>query len=243
MWFIHLLGSFFLCSAFPMSLYFSFNDVNIVAVILLLLPSVIDFALSEIICKKERKKREDKSALIRTPENERIVLDYLRNNNIMLDYASYIMAVEKMSLEMFEEFLERANNNNANINENTPESDLRQIIDQIRRESGLNLDDLSDDQIIDIFPQLKDMQLTEQLNNEQKLKHINIPEDYILTNIKGFNNIEIYSNVKSFLINPLKQPLTSLCPTNKPIIINRNTIISELHLYYLLTVIDTAIGE
>lgn len=80
MWFIHLLGSFFLCSFFPMSFYFSFNDENIVAIILLLLPSVIDFTLSEMfIYRKRRKKEKERSILIRTPENERIVLNYLRN--------------------------------------------------------------------------------------------------------------------------------------------------------------------
>lgn len=100
------------------------------------------------------------------------------------------------------------------------------------------------------FNNLSDLDIVSSMNYqeiEKILRQINIniyiPEDYILTNIKGFNNIEVYSNVKSFLIKPLKQSLTSLCSTNKPIIINRNIIISDLHLHYLLTVIDAAIGE
>lgn len=289
MWFIHLLGSFFLCSFFPMSFYFSFNDENIVAIILLLLPSIIDFTLSEIfIYRKRRKKEKERSALIRTPENERIVFNYLRNNNIMLDYTSYEMAAKKMSLEIFEEFLERASNSNNRNTENESTSEARIVADYIRRENAPELNNYSDDQIIGFIPRSEITQLARLINNgsikfgpelervanyireinspnfnnlstlnivssmnyqeiEKILRQIDtniyIPEDYILTNIKGFNNIEIYSNVKSFLISPLKQSLTSLCPTNKPIVIDRNTIISELHLHYLLTVIDAAIGE
>ena len=240
--FLDFLISFFCCSFFPMVLYFYFNDVNIVAVILLLLPSIIDFIADKIVlCKKEK----EGSALIRTPENERIVLDYLRhNNNRLIDYANHEAAVKEMPFAMFEEFLERASNSNNRNTESTPELNLRQAIDYIRRESGLNLNGLSDDQIINIFPQLETMRLTDQLNNKQDLKHIHIPEDYTLTDIKGFNNIEVYSNGKSFLVKPLKQLLNnSLYPTNDATIIDRNTIISELHLHYLLTVIDTAIGE
>ena len=227
-----------------MIFYFSLNDVNIVAIILLLLPSIIDFITDKIVLYKKEKER---SALIRTPENERIVLEHLRNNNInLIGYISHEVAVKKMSLEMFEEFLERANNsNNVNNNENksTPELNLRQAIYYIRTESGLNLDGLSDEQIINIFPYLEAIRLTDQLNNNQELKHIHIPEDYILTDIKGFKNIEIYDNKKNYLIRSLKwQPSNSLYPTNDAII-SKDTIISELHLHYLLTIIDTAIGE
>lgn len=35
----------------------------------------------------------------------------------------------------------------------------------------------------------------------------------------------------------------SLYSTSKPTIISKDTIISDLHLHYLLIVIDTAIGE
>lgn len=230
-----------------MSVYFSFNDENIVAIILLLLPSIIDFVLSEIfIYRKRRKKEKERSALIRTPENERIVLDYLRNNVIgIIDYISHEEAVKKMSLKMFEEFLERANSNDRNTkNESTPEFNFRQIMDQIRRESGLNLDGLSDDQIINIFPQLEGIRLIDQTNKEQQLKYIHIPKDYILTDMKEFNNIEVYDNGKNYLVKPLKwQPNNSLYHTNDTTIISKDTIISDLHLYYLLTVIDTAIGE
>lgn len=247
MWFTHLLESFFLCSFFPMSFYFSFNDENIVAIILLLLPSIIDFTLSEIfIYRKRRKKEKERSALIRTPENERIVLNYLRNNNIgFINYINHEEAVKEMSLKMFEEFLKRANSNDRNTeNESTPEFNFRQIVDQIRRESGLNLDELSDDQIINIFPQLEGIRLIDQTNNEQQLKYVHIPKDYILTDMKDFNNIEVYDNGKDYLIKPLKwQPKNSLYSINKPTTISKDTIISDLHLHYLLTVIDTAIGE
>lgn len=110
----------------------------------------------------------------------------------------------------------------------------------IREINFPNFNNLSD---LDIVSSMSYQEIEKILRQININIHIHIPDDYILTNIKGFNNIEIYSNVKSFLIKPLKQSLTSLCPTNKPIIINRNTIISDLHLYYLLTVIDTAIGE
>lgn len=289
MWFIHLLGSFFLCSFFPMSFYFSFNDENIVAIILLLLPSIIDFTLSEIfIYRKRRKKEKERSILIRTPENERIVLDYLRHNNRLVGYANHEVAAKEMPFTMFEEFLERANNSNNTNSNNETIQDIRTVVDYIKRENAPDFDNYSDDQIVGFVPRSEITQLARLINNgsikfgselervanymreanspyfndfsnldivssmsyqeiEKILRQINInihiPEDYILTDIKGFNNIEIYSNVKSFLIKPLKQSLTSLCLTNKPIIINRNTIISELHLHYLLTVIDAAIGE
>lgn len=153
--FLDFLVSFFFYSFLPMLFYFYFNDINIVAIILLLIPSIVSFIAGEIFFYKEEK---EKSLLIRTPENERIVLDYLRNNNIRLTgYINYEVAAKKMPLMMFEEFLERANNsNNRNTeNESTPEFNFRQIMDQIRRESGLNLDGLSEDQIINIFPQLE----------------------------------------------------------------------------------------
>lgn len=238
--FLDFLISFFFCSFLPMLFYFYFNDVNIVAIILLLIPSIMDFVLDEIFFYKEEK---EKSSLIRTPENERIVLDYLRNNNISLvNYINHEVAAKKMPLKMFEEFLERANNNRNTENEGTPEFNFRQTIDQIRRESGLNLNGLSDDQIINIFPQLEGIRLIDQTNNEQN--HVYIPEDYILTDIKNFNNIEVYDNGKNYLVKPLKwQPNNSLYHTNDATIINKDTIISDLHLYYLLTVIDTAIGE
>lgn len=93
------------------------------------------------------------------------------------------------------------------------------------------------------------MELADQLNNEdnkqnQEPEYIHIPKDYTPINIKGFNNIEIHNNKKNYLIKPLKQPSkNSLYSTNKPTTISKDTIISELHLHYLLTVIDTAIGE
>ena len=225
-----------------MLFYFYFNDVNIVAIILLLIPSIVDFIADKIILYKDEKER---TALIRTPENMEIVEDYLRNNNILIvDYIDPHHATKKMPLKMFEEFLERANNNRNTENENTPEFNFRQIMDQIRRESGLNLDGLSDDQIINIFPELECMRLIDQTNNEQQLKYVHIPEDYILTDMKDFNNIEVYDNGKNYLVKPLKwQHNNSLYHTNDATIINKNTIISDLHLYYLLTVIDTAIGE
>lgn len=284
--FLDFLMSFLCCSFFPMIFYFSLNDVNIVAIILLLLPSIIDFIADEIVLYKKEKER---SALIRTPENERIVLEHLRNNNInLIGYISHEVAVKKMSLEMFEEFLERANNSNNTNSNNETIQDIRTVVDYVKRENAPEFDNYSDDQIVGFIPRSEITQLAKLINDgsikfgpelervanymreinspnfnnlsdldivssmnyqeiEKILRQINInihiPEDYILTNIKGFNNIEIYSNAKSFLIKPSKQSLTSLCPTNKPIIINRNTIISELHLHYLLTVIDTAIGE
>ena len=283
---LDFLISFLCCSFFPMIFYFSLNDVNIVAIILLLLPSIIDFIADEIVLYKKEKER---SALIRTPENERIVLEHLRNNNInLIGYISHEVAVKKMSLEMFEEFLERANNSNNTNSNNETIQDIRTVVDYIKRENAPEFDNYSDDQIVGFIPRSEITQLAKLINDrsikfgpelervanymreinspnfnnlsdldivssmnyqeiEKILRQINIniyiPEDYILTNIKGFNNIEVYSNVNSFLIKPLKQSLTSLCSTNKPIIINRNIIISDLHLHYLLTVIDAAIGE
>ena len=241
--FLDFLVSFFFYSFLPMLFYFYFNNSNIVSIILLLLPSIVDFIADEIVFYKDEK---EGTALIRTPENERIVLNYLRNNNISLvNYINHEAAVKKMSLKMFEEFLERANSNDRNTeNESAPEFNFRQIMNQIRRESGLNLDGLSDDQIINIFPQLEGIRLIDQTNNEQQLKYVHIPKDYILTDMKDFNNIEVYNNGKNYLVKPLKwQPNNSLYHTNKPTIISKDTIISDLHLYYLLTVIDAAIGE
>lgn len=116
--------------------------------------------------------------------------------------------------------------------------ELGRVANYMRKINSPNFNNLSDLDIVSSMSYQEIEKILRQIN-----VNIHIPDDYILTNIKGFNNIEIYSNVKSFLIKPLKQSLTSLCPTNKPIIINKNTIISDLHLYYLLTVIDTAIGE
>ena len=129
----------------------------------------------------------------------------------------------------------------------TPE--IKRAVDWIRRENAPSLNSYSDSQIINYISLPAIMRLADQLNNEdnkqnQEPEYIHIPDDYILTNIKGFNNIEVYSNVKNYLIKPLKQPSkNSLYSSNKPTIINKDTIISELHLHYLLTVIDTAIGE
>lgn len=146
-----------------------------------------------------KKSEKEKSLLIRTPENERIVLEYLRSNNIRLvGYANHKEAVKKMSLKMFECFL-RTNNNRTNNN------DSKNI------------------------PELKP-------------NYINIPEDYI--NIKDFKNIEVYDNGNNYLVKPLKwQHNNSLYRTNDATIISKDAIISNLHLHYLLTVIDTAIGE
>lgn len=130
--FLDFLISFLCCSFFPMIFYFSLNDVNIVAIILLLLPSIIDFIADEIVFYKKEKER---SALIRTPENERIVLEHLRNNNInLIGYISHEVAVKKMSLEMFEEFLERANNSNNTNSNNETIQDIRTVVDYVKRE-------------------------------------------------------------------------------------------------------------
>ena len=129
----------------------------------------------------------------------------------------------------------------------TPE--IKRAVDYIRRENAPAFNSVSDSQIIDLVSLPAIMRLADQLNNEdneqnQKPEYIYIPEDYILTNIKGFENIEVYNNKKNYLIKPLKQPSkNSLYSTTRPTIISKNTIISELHLYYLLTVIDAAIGE
>lgn len=117
--------------------------------------------------------------------------------------------------------------------------ELERVANYMRETNSPHLNDLSDLDIVSNMNYQEIERILKQIDT-----NIHIPEDYILTNIKGFNNIEIYSNVKSFLIKPLKQPLnSSLCSTNKPIIIDRNTIISELHLHYLLTIIDAAVGE
>lgn len=129
----------------------------------------------------------------------------------------------------------------------TPE--IKRAVDHIRRENAPALNSVSDSQIINFVSLPAIMRLADQLNNEdskqnQKPEYVYIPEDYILTNIKGFKNIEVHNNGKNYLIKPLKQPSkNSLYPTTKPTIINKDTIISELHLHYLLTVIDAAIGE
>ncbi len=129
----------------------------------------------------------------------------------------------------------------------TPE--IKRAVDYIRRENAPVFNSYSDSQIINYMSLPAIMRLADQLNNEdgeqnQEPKYIHILDDYILTNIKGFRNIEVYNNKKNYLIKPLKQPSkNSLYSSNKPTIINKDTIISELHLHYLLTVIDTAIGE
>jgi hypothetical protein len=129
----------------------------------------------------------------------------------------------------------------------TPE--IKRAVNYIRRENAPIFNSYSDSQIINYISLPAIMRLADQLNNEdseqnQKSEYVYIPDDYILTNIKGFKNIEVYNNRKNYLIKPLKQPFeNSLCSTNRPTIINKDTIISNLHLHYLLTVIDTAIGE
>ena len=129
----------------------------------------------------------------------------------------------------------------------TPE--IKRAVDYIRRENAPVFDNCSDSQIINYMSLPAIMRLADQLNNEdgeqkQKPEYIHIPEDYTRTNIKGFRNIEVHNNRKNYFIKPLKQPSkNSLYSSNKPTIISKDTIISELHLHYLLTVIDTAIGE
>ena len=275
---------FMFFSFFPLLIYYALYDFNIVSFILILLPSVVDFVLDEIFFYR----RECRA--IRTPENMEIVEDYLRNNNILIvDYIDQHHATKKMPIEMFKEFLERANNSNNISNNNETIQDIRIVVDYIKRENAPELNNYSDDQIVGLIPRSEIHQLAKLISNGsikfgselervanymreinspnfnnlsdldilssmsyQEIKkvlrqiniNIHIPEGYILVNIKGFDNIEVYSNVKSFLISPLKQPLnSSLYPTNKPIIIDRNTIISNLHLHYLLTVIDAAVGE
>lgn len=141
-----------------MVLYFYFNDVNIVAVILLLLPSIIDFIADEIVlCKKEK----EGSALIRTPENERIVLEYLRhNNNRLIDYTNHEAAVKEMPLAMFEEFLERASNSNNNTNGSESILDIKTVVDYVRRENAPQFNAFSDNQLIDLLSRLEATQLT-----------------------------------------------------------------------------------
>lgn len=129
----------------------------------------------------------------------------------------------------------------------TPE--IKRAVDYIRRENAPVFNSYSDSQIINYMSLPAIMELADQLNNEdnkqnQEPEYIHIPKDYTPINIKGFNNIEIHNNKKNYLIKPLKQPSkNSLYSTNKPTTISKDTIISELHLHYLLTVIDTAIGE
>lgn len=129
----------------------------------------------------------------------------------------------------------------------TPE--IKRAVDHIRRENAPALNSVSDSQIINFMSLPVIMRLADQLNNEdseqnQKPEYVYIPDDYILTNIKGFKNIEVHNNRKNYLIKPLKQPSkNSLYSTTKPIIISKDAIISNLHLHYLLTVIDAAIGE
>lgn len=129
----------------------------------------------------------------------------------------------------------------------TPE--IKRAVDYIRRENAPALNNVSDSQIINYMSLPAIMRLADQLNNEnseqnQEPEYIYIPEDYTHINIKGFRNIEVYDNRMNYLIKPLKQPSkNSLYSSSKPTIISKDTIISELHLHYLLTVIDTAIGE
>lgn len=129
----------------------------------------------------------------------------------------------------------------------TPE--IKRAVDHIRRENAPSLNYLSDSQIINYISLPAIMRLADQLNNEdseqnQKPEYVYIPDDYIPINIKGFKNIEVYNNKKNYLAKPLKQPSkNSLYSTTEPTIISKDTIISDLHLYYLLTVIDAAIGE
>jgi|GEM_PF-5523958 len=175
----------------------------------------------------------------RTPENEniseaRIVVDYIRRENAP-EFNNYsddqiIGFIPRSEITQLARLI-----NNGSIKFG-PE--LGRVANYMREINSPNFNNFSDLDIVSSMSYQEIEKILRQINI-----NIHIPDDYILTNIKGFNNIEIYSNVKSFLIKPLKQSLTSLCPTNKPIIINRNTIISDLHLYYLLTVIDTAIGE
>lgn len=126
---------------------------------------------------------------------------------------------------------------------------IKRAVDHIRRENASALNSVSDSQIINFVSLPVIIRLADQLNNEdseqnQKPEYVYIPDDYILTNIKGFKNIEVHNNRKNYLIKPLKQPSkNSLYSTTKPIIISKDTIISNLHLHYLLTVIDAAIGE
>lgn len=129
----------------------------------------------------------------------------------------------------------------------TPE--IKRAVDYIRRENAPALNNVSDSQIINYMSLPAIMRLADQLNNEdreqnQKPEYVYIPDNYILTNIKGFNNIEVYNNGKNYLIKPLKMSSeNSLYSTSKPTIISKDTIISDLHLHYLLIIIDTAIGE
>lgn len=129
----------------------------------------------------------------------------------------------------------------------TPE--IKRTVDYIRRENAPALNNVSDSQIINYMSLPAIMRLADQLNNEdreqnQKPEYVYIPDNYILTNIKGFNNIEVYNNGKNYLIKPLKMSSKNfLYSTSKPTIISKDTIISDLHLHYLLIVIDTAIGE
>lgn len=125
---------------------------------------------------------------------------------------------------------------------------IKRAVDHIRRENAPALNSVSDSQIINFVSLPVIIRLADQLNNEdseqnQKPEYVYIPDDYILTNIKGFKNIEVHNNRKNYLIKPLKQPSkNSLYSTTKPII-SKDTIISNLHLHYLLTVIDAAIEE
>ena len=237
-----------------MVLYFYFNDVNIAAIILLLLPSIVSFIVDKIVLYKKEK---EGSSLIRTPENERIVLNYLRNNNIRLvDYTNHEAAVKEMSFFMFEYFLDEANSSNNNTNDSESISDIKTVVDYVRRENAPQFNAFSDNQLIDLLSRLESTQLARIIRDagvesgpklEQTLKQNNvnnyIPKGYTPINIKGFKNIEIYDNEKDYLIKPLKQPSKNSLYSNKSTTISKDTIISELHLHYLLIVIDTAIGE
>ena len=81
----------------------------------------------------------------------------------------------------------------------TPE--IKRAVDYIRRENAPALNNVSDSQIINYMSLPAIMRLADQLNNEdreqnQKPEYVYIPDNYILTNIKGFNNIEVYNNGK-----------------------------------------------
>ena len=81
----------------------------------------------------------DKNDLTKTPENERIVLDYLRNNNIwLINPTDHEEEVKEMPLAIFRYYLNKANNsNNSNRNtENESISDIKTAVDYIRRENA-----------------------------------------------------------------------------------------------------------
>lgn len=187
---------FMFFSFFPLIIYYALHDFNIISLILLLLPSIVDFVLDEIFFYR----RECRA--IRTPENMEIVEDYLRNNNILIvGYVDPHHATKKMPIKMFKMFLHNAN----------------------------------------IF---RPVHVTEE-NTTKKTVNI-ILKCYKPANIKDFNNINIFENKTSYKVVSLKSPPENGSPVvnlDKDITINKKDIISDLHLYYLLTIIDTSIGE